>query len=60
MPDKKREYQKHEFCKDIACFYYLVSADKCLHNNCIETARDFLSWLRLHDYEIIKKEAGNG
>jgi hypothetical protein len=43
---KQREYDDHEFCKDIKCKYSDFSGCQLRVNPCVKTAKEFHKWLK--------------
>ena len=58
-----RDYQDHEFCKDINCPFLNHRKGICKKNstqsiltNCIATAKDFHKWIEKHNGKILIEE----
>lgn len=51
---KQREYDDHEFCKDIKCKYSDFSGCQLRVNPCVKTAKEFHKWLKADGFKIVK------
>ena len=48
-----KEYQGHEFCKDINCPTF---NKKCHETYCHYSAKEFLKWLKQNNYQMFKPD----